>query len=295
MHARTRRIAAALAAVLCAVGLVACGQPQASAEAGGSVNVFSREDGSGTRSAFVELVGLEEKASDGTPVDLTTNDAVIINSTSVMLTSVAGDPDGIGYVSMGSLSDAVRAVAVDGVEATPANVKNGSYKLVRPLNLVTDDGLSDAAKDFVAFAESAEGQKVAEEAGYVTATDGAPYTPSGASGKVVVAGSSSVAPVAEKIAEAYKEANPAVTVEIQTSDSTTGITMASDGTADIGMASRALKDSEAAKGLTCSPGALDGIAVIVAPSQAVTDLTTQQVRDVFAGDVASWAELQGRG
>lgn len=293
MHTRTRRIAGALAAALCAVSLVACGQPQAAAESGGTVNVFSREDGSGTRSAFVELVGLEEKASDGAPVDLTASDAVITNSTSVMLTSVAGDPDGIGYVSMGSLSDAVRAVAVDGVEATPANVKNGSYRLSRPLNLVTKDGLSDAARDFIAFAESAEGQKVAEGAGYVAVADGAPYTPSGASGKVVVAGSSSVAPVAEKIAEAYKDANPAVTVEVQTSDSTTGITMAADGTTDIGMASRALKDSESAKGLSASPVALDGIAVIVAPSQTVRNLTTQQVRDLFAGDVTSWADVRG--
>ncbi len=294
MHPRLRTVVGAFAAALCAVGLIACGQPQAAAEkAADTVAVFSREDGSGTRSAFAELVGLQQKAADGTPVDLTANDAVITNSTSVMLTSVANDPAAIGYVSMGSLTDAVRALAIDGVEATPANVKSGAYKLARPLNFVTKKDLSPAAQDFLAFAASAEGQTVAEKAGYVSAATGKPFASNGAQGKVVVAGSSSVSPVAEKIAEAFKQANPNVSVEIQTSDSTTGIALCADGTADVGMASRELADSESAKGLSASPVALDGIAVIVPPSQTVTGLTTQQVRDLFAGDVTSWSAVRG--
>ena len=193
----------------------------------GEVSVYSREDGSGTRSAFIELMGVEEKDASGEKVDMTTPAAAITNSTSVMMTSVAGDPNGIGYISLGSLNDTVKAVEVDGVEATAENVKSGTYKVARPFNIVTKDGLSDVAQDFIDFILSADGQAIVEEEGYIAVEDGAAaYVGSGVSGKIVVAGSSSVTPVMEKLAEAYQAINSGVTIEVQQSDSTTGVNMA---------------------------------------------------------------------
>lgn len=303
MRKTSKMIAWALAGALmtaAALSMAGCGQggQQGGAGAGSSasdepISVYSREDGSGTRSAFVELVGLEEEM-DGKKVDMTTDAAAITNSTSVMMTSVASDPEAIGYISLGSLNDTVKAVDVDGAAATADNVKDGTYRLSRPFNIVTKDGLSALAEDFIAYVMSADGQAVVEEAGYVSMmTDPTPYAPAGQSGKVVVAGSSSVSPVMEKLAEAYEAANPGVTVEIQTSDSTTGVNMAADGTADIGMASRDLKDSEAGQGLQAQAIAQDGIAVIVSPASAVTALTTQQLKDIFSGDALTWAEVLG--
>ncbi len=263
-------------------------------QSGEEISVYSREDGSGTRGAFIELFGLEEKDASGNKVDMTTDSAAITNSTSVMMTSVASDPDSIGYISLGSLNDTVKAIHIDGIEPTAENVKSGTYKVSRPFNIITADGLSDSAQDFIDFIMSSDGQKIVEGNGYIAAvSDASPYTQSETNGKVVVAGSSSVTPVMEKLAEAYRELNPNVTIEVQQSDSTTGVNMAIEGTCDIGMASRELKDSEAASGVTPTVIAKDGIAVIVAPTSSVNELTTEQVKSIFSGDVISWAEVSG--
>lgn len=255
----------------------------------GEVSVYSREDGSGTRGAFVELMGIEEKDASGEKVDMTTTSAAITNSTSVMMTSVAGDENGIGYISLGSLNDTVKALKVDGAEATPDNVKSGDYKVARPFNIVTKDGLSDVAQDFVDFIMSSDGQKIVEEEGYISvAESAAAYAGSGQSGKIVIAGSSSVTPVMEKLAEAYKAINSGVTIEVQQSDSTTGVNMATEGTCDIGMASRELKDSESA--VTGTVIAQDGIAVIVNKDSSIKGLTSDQIKSIYTGEITTWEE-----
>ena len=264
----------------------------AASTASGEISVYSREDGSGTRGAFIELFGIEQKDASGEKVDMTTTSAAITNSTSVMMTSVAGDESGIGYISLGSLNDTVKALKIDGTEATAANVKSGDYKVSRPFNIVTKDNMSDAAKDFIAFIMSADGQKVVEDNNYIAVADGAAaYEPSGVSGKVVIAGSSSVTPVMEKLAEAYKAINPNVTIEVQQSDSTTGVNMAIEGTCDIGMASRELKDSETSEGVSATVIALDGIAVIVSPDSSINELTSDQVMKIYTGEITDWADI----
>lgn len=296
---RLRRLAALVgAAALCGaltVALAGCAGASAgggSASANAPISVYSREDGSGTRGAFVELFGIEQKDANGDKVDMTTPAAAITNFTAVMMTSVAGDPNAIGYISLGSLDDTVKAVSIDGVAPTAAAVKDGSYAIARPFNIVTKGELAAPAADFLAFIMSAEGQAVVSDNNYIAIDDAAaPFASNGASGKVVVAGSSSVTPVMEKLAEAFQSANPQVTVEVQQSDSTTGVNMALDGTCDIGMASRDLKDSEAGAGAEGTPIALDGIAVIVAPSSSVNDLTSQQVCDIYTGAATSWADV----
>ena len=261
----------------------------AAASMEGPITVVSREDGSGTRGAFIELFGIEEEDASGEKVDMTTPAAAITNSTSVMMTSVAGDPNGIGYISLGSLNDTVKAVEVDGVEATAENVKSGTYKVARPFNIVTKDGLSDVAQDFIDFILSADGQAIVEEEGYIAVEDGAAaYVGSGVSGKIVVAGSSSVTPVMEKLAEAYQAINSGVTIEVQQSDSTTGVNMATEGTCDIGMASRELKDSESA--VTGTVIAQDGIAVIVNKDSSIKGLTSDQIKSIYTGEITTWEE-----
>ena len=304
--ARTGALSAALAMAL--AGLVAlggCAAPasdNAAANADGaaaqsaaaeeSISLYSREDGSGTRGAFVELIGLEEEDASGNKVDMTSTSAAITNSTSVMMTSVASDPAAIGYISLGSLNDTVKAVAIDGVEPTASHVKDGSYAIARPFNIVTTDNPSPEAADFISYIMSSDGQAVVEGEGYVAVDDSAsPYQASGVAGKIVVAGSSSVTPVMEKLAEAYQAVNPGATVEVQQSDSTTGVNMAVEGTCDIGMASRDLKDSETAAGAASTAIAQDGIAVIVSPGSSVDSLTTDQVRDIFAGTIANWGDV----
>lgn len=260
--------------------------------ASGQISVYSREDGSGTRGAFIELFGIEEKDASGEKVDRTTTSAVITNSTSVMMTSVAGDQNGIGYLSLGSLNDTVKALAIDGVEASAENVKDGSYKISRPFNIATKDGLSPVAEDFINYILSKEGQAIIEENGYIAAVENATaYQSSTQSGKIVVAGSSSVSPVMEKLQEAYQALNPEVTIEVQTSDSTTGMNMAMEGTCDIGMASRELKDSETEGGLSATVIAQDGIAVIVNKQLNLDELTSEQVMNIFLGEVTSWEEV----
>ena len=255
------------------------------------VNVLSREDGSGTRGAFIELFGIEEKDADGNKVDNTTEEAIITNSTSVMLTSVASDEYAIGYVSLGSLDDTVKAVSIDGAEATVENIKNGTYTIARPFNIATKGEVSDVAQDFINYIMSAEGQAVITEAGYIGSDDAAAFESNGATGKVTVSGSSSVTPVMEKLKEAYLAVKTGAEIQIQESDSTTGMTDAAAGTSDIGMASRELKDSETEQGLTATTIAMDGIAVIVNLDNPTTNLTSDQVKGVYVGDVTSWDEL----
>ena len=259
-----------------------------------SISVLSREDGSGTRGAFIELFGVEQKNSSGKKVDYTTDEAAITNSTSVMLTSVAGDNYSIGYVSLGSLNDSVKALKIDGVQATIDNIKNGSYKISRPFNIAVKANISAAAQDFVNFIMSDQGQKIVEKNKYISVDTNSAYSfkSSGkASGKVVVAGSSSVSPVMEKLIEAYKSVNPNVKIELQTSDSTTGITNAASGTCDIGMASRSLKETEKSKGLKEITIAMDGIAVVVNKSNPLDNANKNIVRDIYTGKIQKWNEI----
>lgn len=262
-----------------------------SGASGGPINVISREDGSGTRGAFIELFGIEEKNESGEKVDMTTEEAEITNNTSVMMTTVAGDASAIGYISLGSLNETVKAVRIDGAEPTAENVKSGEYKVSRPFNIVTKSDLSDVAKDFVDYIMSSEGQKVVEEAGYIALDNASPYAGNKPSGKVVVAGSSSVSPVMEKLAESYKKLNSKAEIEVQQSDSTTGITSANDGLCDIGMASRELKDSEKSLGLTATVIATDGIAVIVNKDNGVSDLSSEQVKGIYTDEIKDWSEV----
>ena len=286
-------ISFALIAAMAVTTLVGCGNKGGNAAGGSSdaaITVMSREDGSGTRGAFIELFGIEEE-ENGEKVDKTTDEASITNSTSVMMSSVANDANAIGYISLGSLNDTVKAVKIDGAEASVDNVKNGSYKVVRPFNIVLGKKASDAANDFVSYIMSAEGQKIVQDNGYIPVDEAAAsYKVTGAKGKVVVGGSSSVSPVMEKLKEAYQAVNSDVEVEIQTSDSTTGMQNAIDGVCDIGMASRELKDSEKEAGLTPTVIAMDGIAVVVNNDNPTDELSSDQVKSIFTGDVLTWDE-----
>ena len=255
------------------------------------ITVVSREDGSGTRGAFIELFGVEEKDADGNKVDNTTEEASITNNTAVMMSTVAGDVDAIGYISLGSLNDSVKAVKIDGVEATAENIKSGEYKVSRPFNIATNGEVSNVAQDFIDYILSPEGQAVIEENGYISIDDVKDAESTQPEGKVVVAGSSSVTPVMEKLKEAYAEVNPNAEIEIQQSDSTTGMTSAIDGICDIGMASRELKDEELEAGLTSTTIANDGIAIIVNNDNPTDDLSVDQVKSIYVGETTTWGDL----
>lgn len=256
------------------------------------ITVISREDGSGTRGAFIELFGVEEENEAGEKVDQTIATADITNSTAVMLTSVAQNTAAIGYISLGSLDDSVRALEIDGAAATVENIENGSYTISRPFTIATKEGLSEVAQDFVNFILSSDGQAVVADNGYIPVEATGAYSGSQPSGKIVVAGSSSVSPVMEKLKEAYLAVNPNAEIELQTSDSTTGMNSTMEGICDIGMASRALKDSELEAGLTATVIATDGIAVIVNNENPVTGLTTQQVKEIYTGVITDWSQIQ---
>lgn len=262
------------------------------ATAEGPITVVSREDGSGTRGAFIELFGIEQKNEAGEKVDYSTEDAEITNSTSVMMTTIAGNTEAIGYISLGSLNDTVKAVDIDGAEATVDNIKAGEYKIARPFNIAVKENLSDVASDFITFIMSEDGQKVVEDNNYISQGNEGAYTAANVSGKVVVAGSSSVTPVMEKLKEAYEVLNPDVTIEVQQSDSTTGMTSAIEGVCDIGMASRDLKDSETEAGLIPTVIAMDGIAVIVNNESPVNELSSENVKAIFTGEVTEWEDVQ---
>ena len=301
-------MAVALIAAMAATMAVGCGGSSSDKSAEGSTNnssadggsdfdtsnditIVSREDGSGTRGAFIELFGIEEKQSDGTKVDMTTTDAQITNNTSVMLTTVAGDEYAIGYVSLGSLNDSVKALKIDGAEATAENIENGSYKVSRPFNIAVKKDLNNkVAKDFMSFIMSTEGQKVVADEKYIAVADVKDYAGTKPSGSCVVGGSSSVSPLMEKLIEAYKAVNPNASIELQTSDSTTGMTSTIEGSYDIGMASRELKEEEAAE-LEPTVIATDGIAVVVNNANPLDELSADQVKDIYVGNVSTWDEI----
>ena len=255
------------------------------------ITIVSREDGSGTRGAFIELFGIEQKQDDGSKVDMTTTDAQITNNTSVMMTTVADNEYAIGYISLGSLDDSVKALKIDGAEATADNIENGSYKVSRPFNIAVKKDLNnDVAKDFMSFIMSTEGQKVVADEKYIPVADVTDYAGTKPSGSCVVGGSSSVSPLMEKLIEAYKTVNPDASIELQTSDSTTGMTSTIEGSYDIGMASRELKDEEAAE-LEPTVIATDGIAVIVNKDNPTDELSSDQVKSIYTGEVYTWDEV----
>lgn len=276
----------ALVAV-CATG---CGKNQKNA-AGEEISVVSREDGSGTRGAFIELFGIEEEDENGEKVDKTYEKAEITNSTSVMLTTVEGNKNAIGYVSLGALNDSVKAVKINGVEATQENIENKSYTISRPFNIVTKDGLSDVANDFISFIMSKDGQTVVTEEKYISVSN-EEFKSTMPEGKVTVAGSSSVTPLMEALKEAYLKVNKNATIDIQQNDSTTGVNSAIEGICDIGMASRELKDTEVAGGVKSTVIAMDGIAVVVNKDNAVDDLTADQVKSIFTGETTDWGKIK---
>lgn len=275
------------------VSLTGCGSSN-SAEFNSSheISVVSREDGSGTRGAFIELFGIEVKDADGNKVDLTIDDANITNSTSVMMTSVSGDEYAIGYISLGSLNDTVKAIEINQATASVENVKNGTYTIARPFNIVTLDSVSEVAQDFMNYILSSEGQKVVEDNGYVAIDGATSYTSNGATGKIVVAGSSSVTPLMEKLKEAYLKVAAGVEIEVQQSDSTTGASAAAEGIADIGMCSREIKDSEKEAGLIDTTIAMDGIAVIVNKDNPVDGLSSEDIYDIYTGEATTWSDVE---
>ena len=298
-----KRFAAVAMSVMCIGTMVACGSSGSASNdsktgsAGSSsksqtITVVSREDGSGTRGAFIELFGIEEKDASGKKVDNTTDDATITNSTEVMMTTVAGDEAAIGYTSLGALNSSIKALKVDGAEATAANVKSGTYKISRPFNIATKGTVSEVTQDFINYILSEDGQKIVESNGYISQGNSGVFTSNGASGKIVVAGSSSVTPVMQKLLEAYQKVNTGAKIELQENDSTTGMTAAIDGTCDIGMASRELKDSEKSAGLTNQVIALDGIAVIVNNKNSASNITSEQVKAIFTGETTDWSNVK---
>lgn len=298
-----KRFAAVAMSVMCMGTMVACGSSGSASNdsktgsAGSSsksqtITVVSREDDSGTRGAFIELFGIEEKDASGKKVDNTTDDATITNSTEVMMTTVAGDEAAIGYTSLGALNSSIKALKVDGAEATAANVKSGTYKISRPFNIATKGTVSEVTQDFINYILSEDGQKIVESNGYISQGNSGVFTSNGASGKIVVAGSSSVTPVMQKLLEAYQKVNTGAKIELQENDSTTGMTAAIDGTCDIGMASRELKDSEKSAGLTNQVIALDGIAVIVNNKNSASNITSEQVKAIFTGETTDWNNVK---
>ena len=279
-----------MSAALSGLLAVGCGSEAFSAKE--DITIVSREDGSGTRGAFVELFGIEEKNESGEKVDRTTTDAQTTNNTSVMMTTVSGDMYAIGYISLGSLNNTVKAVKIDGVEPTVDNVKNETYKIARPFNIAyKEDALSDAAKDFINYIMSSEGQQIITDNGYISIDGAQPYSGNNTGGKIVIAGSSSVSPVMEKLAEAYKKINADADIEIQTNDSTTGMTSAADGVCDIGMASRELKDNELESGLTPLVIAMDGIAVIVNNDNPASDISSDEIKSIYIGEIGNWESI----
>jgi hypothetical protein len=275
----------ALAAVLAGTALASCAAKGFDKD--GAITVISREKGSGTRSAFIELFGVEVDKEDKT-----VETADITDKTNVMMTSVSQNANAIGYISLGSLNDSVKALKIDGAAATVENIENGSYKISRPFNIATKSEPSEAAADFIAFILSDEGQKVVKDNGYIPVKTNGAYNGSKPSGKISIGGSSSVTPVMEKLKEAYNAVNPNVTIEINMTDSSSGMTSVAEGVCDIGMASRAVKQSELDKGLVPTTIATDGIAVIVNLENTFDALTADQVRRIYIGELTTWSALE---
>ena len=290
-----RRVLAMLACGVLTAGLLTGCGGSSSDTAGADdaeITVVSREDGSGTRGAFVELFCVQDEDDKGEKTDMTTEDATITSSTEVVMTTVAGNKNAIGYCSLGSLNDTVKAVKIDGVEATVDNINNGKYAISRPFNIATNGTPSEVTQDFINYILSEDGQKIVEENGYIKASDAGAFKSNGAKGKIVVAGSSSVSPVMEKLMEAYKKVNTGADVELQESDSTTGMKNAIAKTCDIGMASRDLKDSETSAGLKATVIAKDGITVVVNKENSIDNLTKDQVNNIYRGKITTWGEVK---
>ncbi|WP_434311633.1 substrate-binding domain-containing protein [Hominifimenecus sp. rT4P-3] len=274
------------------ITLTGCGENQRNPlEQGQAIHMVSREDGSGTRTAFTELFDVVTVDEAGKKQDAVTVEAEITNNTAVMMNAIAGDPAAIGYISMGSKNDTIKALSIDGVEGTPEHVRDGTYAISRPFFLAVREPLTPAADDFKNYILSIEGQKIVQENGYVPLETNSPYVKAGASGKVVVAGSSSVSPVMEKLLETYQEICPEVTVELQTNDSTTGVASVVNGISDLGMVSRSLRKEELEQGILEVEIARDGILVIVNKSNPLESLSKGQVRDIFTGKLMNWQEI----
>lgn len=271
--------------------LASCGGKSAAFYKEASITVVSREEGSGTRGAFVQLFGIEEKLPDGSMWDNTSLNAVIVNNTSVMMTIVANDPHAIGYISLGSVNAGTHVLAIDGVLPSAQSIRDGQYKIARPFNIATKKDISAVAEDFVEFILSVDGQDVVLQSGYVPLNATAAYAGQKPSGKVVVAGSSSVTPVMEKLKEAYALVNPNAKIEIQQSDSSTGISALINGICDIGMASRQLKESEVAQGALPTVIAMDGIVIIVGKQNPISGLTSRQVGQIYTGSTVFWQDV----
>ena len=289
-----------LAALMTVFALTGCGADKGTDNNNGgtgtgtdAISVLTREEGSGTRGAFIELLGIEEKNANGKKVDKTIDTAETTNSTSVMITTVQGNKAAIGYISLGSLDKSkVKALKVDGAEATTDNVKSGEYKVSRPFNIATKGDATGAASDFIKFILSADGQAVVEKNGYISEGNTGAYKASGQKGKITIGGSSSVTPVMEKLKEAYVKLNPDVTIDVQQNDSSSGMKGAIDGIYDIGMASRDIKDSEKEAGLSSIKIALDGIAVIVNKDNTLDSITSEQIKNIYTGSLTKWSEIK---
>lgn len=285
-----------LAALMTVFALAGCGADSNDGGTGtgrDAISVLTREEGSGTRGAFIELLGIEEKNADGKKVDKTIDTAETTNSTSVMITTVQGNKAAIGYISLGSLDKSkVKALKVDGAEAAADNVKSGEYKVSRPFNIATKGDTTGVASDFIKFILSADGQAVVEKNGYISEGNTGAYKASGQKGKITIGGSSSVTPVMEKLKEAYVKVNPDVTIDVQQNDSSSGMKGAIDGIYDIGMASRDVKDSEKEAGLNSIKIALDGIAVIVNKDNALDSITSEQIKNIYTGSLTKWSEIK---
>lgn len=276
-----------LSVILAASLLTGCGTKDTKSE---EIVIVTREEGSGTRGAFVELTGIEEKGTDSTKVDRTSKEAITQMKTDTVLTTVAGNKSAIGYVSTGSLNDTVKTLNINGISPTSENIKDGSYKISRPFNIAIKNETSELAQDFIDFIMSKEGQVIVAKSYIAVDNNLASYSGSKPSGKIVVAGSSSVSPVMEKLREAYIAINTNAEIEIQQSDSSAGMKATIDGTADIGMASRSLKDSEKEQ-IKDIAIALDGIAVITHKENNITDLTVENVKKIFVGEIINWSEI----
>ena len=288
-----RKMMQGLVAVAAAVVLAGCDR---GFDPAAEIGLVSREDGSGTRSAFIELTGIQTKGPDGRKIDRTSPTTMIASSTAVALTTVAGDPASLGYLSLGAVNDSVKIVKVDGVAPTREDIAAGRYALVHPFNVVTKgpiEALKPAARDFLNWILCEEGQRIVERAGYLRVSTVIPYTGAASvAGKVVCSGSSSVTPCMEKLKEAYCRTHVSVSIEVQQSDSSSGVADARDGVCDLGMASRALKGSESGSGLVATPIALDGLAVVVSPLNPIESISKEHLRKAFTGEISTWSQMK---
>jgi phosphate transport system substrate-binding protein len=253
------------------------------------ITVVSREEGSGTRSAFTELAGVV----DAQGRDMMTANAEISNNTAVVINSVIGNTSAIGYISMGSLNNNIKALRINGVAGTPENVTSGQYPIARPFLIGTRGQVSDVAQDFINFMMSENGQRIVASRGYIGVGNSGEFVSSGASGRVVVGGSSSVAPLMERFREAYMAINSNATVEIQQNSSSAGIRALQEGICDIAMSSREFRPAEIETGIAPMTIALDGIAVIVNTENSINNLTLEEVRGIFLGEITSWGNVKG--